>query len=119
MDFLRSRQSFSTTPAYTITWTDGQVKIAFSHQHSAPSLIYGMLHTIARRDTMLRDCRSADIHGLGPRSDPTGGDFTGGDPPVSPERERWRAGKPHKRSNKVFRDQASPKQFDQESEGEH
>jgi len=27
--------------------------------------------------------------------------------------------KPHKRSNKVFRDQASPKQFDQESEGEH
>ena len=68
---------------------------------------------------MLRDCRSADIHGLGPRSDPTGGDFTGGDPPVSPERERWRAGKPHKRSNKVFRDQASPKQFDQESEGEH
>jgi len=114
MDFLRSRQSFSTTPAYTITWTDGQVKIAFSHQHSAPSLVYGMLHTIARRDTMLRDCRSADIHGLGPRSDPTGGD-----PPASPERERWRAGKPHKRSNKVFRDQASPKQFDQESEGEH
>ena len=27
--------------------------------------------------------------------------------------------KPHKRSNKVFRDQASPKEFDQESEGEH
>ena len=68
-------------------------------QLSAPSLVFGMLHTIARRDTMLMDYRSADIHGLGPRSGPTGGDLTGGD-------------KPHKRSNKVFRDQASPKQFD-------
>jgi hypothetical protein len=48
---------------------------------------------------MLRDYRSADIHGLGPRSGPTGGDFPAGD-------------KPRKRSNKVFRDQASPKQFD-------
>ena len=48
---------------------------------------------------MLMNYRSADIHGLGPRSGPTGGDLTGGD-------------KPHKRSNKVFRDQASPKQFD-------
>jgi len=28
-------------------------------------------------------------------------------------------GKPHKRSNKVFSDQASPKEFDQKSEGEH
>jgi len=61
---------------------------------------------------MLMDYRSADIHGLGLRSGPTGGDLTGGDPPASPERERWRAGKPHKRSNKVFSNQASPKQFD-------
>jgi hypothetical protein len=30
---------------------------------------------------MLRDYRSADIHGLGPRSGPTGGDLTGGDKP--------------------------------------
>jgi len=30
---------------------------------------------------MLRDYRSTDIHGLGPRSGPTGGDFTGGDKP--------------------------------------
>jgi hypothetical protein len=66
---------------------------------SAPPLVFGMLHTIARRDTMLMDYRSADIHGLGLRSGPTGGDLAGGD-------------KPHKRSNKVFRDQASPKQFD-------
>jgi hypothetical protein len=48
---------------------------------------------------MLRDYRSADTHGLGPRSGPTGGDLTGGD-------------KPHKRSNKVFSSQASPNQFD-------
>ena len=81
MDFLRSRQSLSTTPAYTITWTDGQVKTAFSRQRSAPSLVFGMLHTIARRDTMLRDYRSADIHGLGLRSGPTGGDLAGGDKP--------------------------------------
>ncbi len=30
---------------------------------------------------MLRDYRSADIHDLGPRSGPTGGDLTGGDKP--------------------------------------
>ena len=52
-----------------------------SVQHAAPSLVFGMLHTIARRDSMLRDYRSTDIHGLGPRSGPTGGDFTGGDKP--------------------------------------
>ena len=52
-----------------------------SVQHAAPSLVFGMLHTIARRDTMLWDCRLADIHGLGPRSGPTSGDFTGGDKP--------------------------------------
>jgi hypothetical protein len=45
-----------------------------SVQHAAQSLVFGMLHTLARRDTMLREYRSADIHGLGPRSGPTGGD---------------------------------------------
>jgi len=40
--------------SFTITWTDGQVKIAFSHQHSVPALVSGMLHTIARRDSILR-----------------------------------------------------------------
>jgi hypothetical protein len=54
---------------------------AVSVQYSAPPLVFGMLHTIERRDTMLMDYRSADIHGLGPRSGATGGDLTGGDKP--------------------------------------
>ena len=101
MDFLRSRQSFSTTPALQSPAQMVKLKqlSTVSVQHAAPSLVFGMLHTIARRDTMLRDYRSADIHGLGLRSGPTGGDLAGGD-------------KPHKRSNKVYRDQANPKQFD-------
>jgi hypothetical protein len=54
---------------------------AASVQHAAPPLVFGMLHTLARRDTMLWEYRSADIHGLGPRSGPTGGDLTGGGKP--------------------------------------